>query len=92
MLEAFAITIRVASFIAIEMKKSDRLNGARGKLTWLNHEYTIDARIPGVSFLVLARMCKTHIEQMDGNVCVLLMNIRFCILFDGKLLTIEDIN
>lgn len=92
MLEAFAITTRVASFIAIEMKKCDRLNGARGKLTWLNHEYSIDARIPDISFLVLAWMCKTHIEQMDGNVLILLMNIRFCILFDGKLLTIEDIN
>ena len=33
MLVAFTITTRVASFIAIEMKKSDRLNGARGKLT-----------------------------------------------------------
>lgn len=92
MLVAFTITTRVASFIAIEMKKSDRLNGARGKLTWLDHEYTIYARIPGVSFLVLARMCKIHIEQMDGNVRILFMNIRFCILFDGKLLTIGDIN
>lgn len=92
MLEAFAITTRVALFIAIEMKKSDRLNGARGKLTWLNHEYTIDARVPCVLFLVLVRMCKTHIEQMDGNVRILLMNIRFCILFDGKLLTIKYIN